>query len=328
MPIVLSDEEIRQSITMADAIDAIEAACREQAAGTAISVERRVMWLPNGWMRLMPAALVTSGVIGYKEFHLSGNGVRYAVHLFDYQTGEALVSMDGSYLTALRTGAAAGVGVKYLAPTGATTLGIIGSGAEARTELEAVQAVRPLRCAKVYSRTPERRERFAREMGARLGVEIIPVETPQQAIADVEMLVVATNTDGTGPALFGEWLRPGLHINSIGSTLKTQREIDPAVWAAADRIAVDTRHVLDESGDGIAAREANAIDESKVAELHDIVAGKVPGRTGAHQTTLYKSVGLGLHDVAVAFRIYQQARQHSLGRQVPDYQSIKPSAGR
>jgi ornithine cyclodeaminase/alanine dehydrogenase len=327
MPLVLRDHETRQALTMADAIAAIEDACREQAAGTAVAVERRVMWLPNGWMRLLPGALVGSGVMGYKAFHRTGPSVRYAVHLFDSASGEAIAFMDGSYITAVRTGAAAGVAVKHLAPVAAAALGVIGSGSEARTQVEAVGAVRPLRRAKVYSPNPQRRERFAREMGERLGIEIHAVDEPQKAIEDVEILVVATNTGGTGPALLGRWLRKGLHINSIGSTLRDQREIDPAVWAFADRIVIDSRHVLEESGDGIAAREANAIDERKVTELHEVVAGKMPGRTLGDQTTLYKSVGLGLHDVAVAFRIYRQARARGLGRHVEDFQAVISAAG-
>jgi len=327
MPLVLRDDEIRQALTMVDAVGAIEDACREQAAGTAIAVERRVMWLPNGWMRLMPGALVGSGVMGYKAFHRTGASVRYAVHLFDYASGEAIAIIDGWYVTAVRTGAAAGVAVKHLAPAAAASLGVIGSGAEARTQVEAVGAVRPLRRAKVYSRDPRRRERFAREMSEHLGVEFQAVDQPEKAIDGVEILVAATNTGGTGPALFGRWLHKGLHVNSIGSTLKDQREIDPAVWAFADRIVIDSRHVLDESGDGIAAREANAIDEGKVAELHEVVAGTRPGRTGADQMTLYKSVGLGLHDVAVAFRIYRQARARGLGRHVEDFQAVVPASG-
>jgi alanine dehydrogenase len=327
MPLVLGDQETRQALTMADAISAIEDACREQVAGTAVAVERRVMWLPNGWMRLMPGALIGSGVMGYKAFHRTGSSVRYAVHLFDYTTGEAIALMDGSYITAVRTGAAAGVAVKYLAPASATALGVIGSGSEARAQVDAVGAVRRLRRANVYSRNPERRERFAREMGERLGIEMHAVDTPHKAIEDADVLVVATNTAGSGPALLGRWLQKGLHINSIGSTLKDQREIDPEVWALADRIVIDSRHVLEESGDGIAAREADAIRESKVAELHEVVAGTSPGRTEAAQTTLYKSVGLGLHDVAVAFRIYRQAQARGLGHYLDDFQAVIPAAG-
>jgi alanine dehydrogenase len=331
MPLVLDEAEVRQALGMADAVAAIEAACREQAAGQALTADRVNLRVPNGWLRLMPAALLGSNVLGYKEFHLTRTveapdqlaHVRYAFHLFDYARGHCLAMIDANYLTATRTGAAAGVAARYLAPEDAAVVGLIGSGAEARTQLEAMCAVRPIRRAIVYSRSAERRERFAREMGAQLGLEIVAVPEPQQASAAADILVAATNTAGTGPALFGSWLRRGSHVSSIGSTLPTQREIDPAVWAFADRIVLDTRRVLEESGDALAAREARAIDEARIAELPEVVMGTAAGRTSAEQTTLYKSVGTALQDVAVAYWAYERARARGLGRALPDYQSVK-----
>ncbi|HEY7066551.1 MAG TPA: ornithine cyclodeaminase family protein [Chloroflexota bacterium] len=330
-PLVLNEADVRQSLSMADAIAAIEAACHEQAAGDVVYADRVNLRLPNGWMRLMPAGLLASGVIGYKEFHLLRSveapeqlaEVRYAFHLIDAVTGRLLAMLDANYLTATRTGAAAGVATKYLALPEASRVGIIGSGAEASTQIDAVAAVRPVEQVKVYSRSPERRERFAREVGRRLGVASVAVDTPRAAIADADILVVATNTAGTGVALQGSWLHRSLHVNSIGSTLPTQREIDPAVWAFADRIVLDTRRLLDESGDALAAREAGALDERKIAELQDVVTQRAPGRASDGETTLYKSVGTAVQDVAVAFRAYQQARERGLGREVPDYQSVK-----
>jgi ornithine cyclodeaminase/alanine dehydrogenase len=202
-------------------------------------------------------------------------------------------------------------------------VGVIGSGAEARSQLEAVAAVRPVEQVTVYSRSPERRERFAREMSALLGCAVAHVDQPERTIAAADILIVATNTGGAGPALFGRWLRPGLHVVSIGSTLPSQREIDPEVWSAADRIVVDTRRLLSESGDGIAAVEAGAVTPEAVIELQDVVAGKASGRGSAAETTLYKSVGTALQDVAVAHRAYQAARARGLGRELPDFESVK-----
>jgi alanine dehydrogenase len=330
-PLVLNDADVRQSLPMVDAVAAIEAACHEQVAGDAVYAERVNFRLPNGWMRLMPAGLLASGVIGYKEFHLICSAeapaevaeVRYAFHLFDAISGRLLAMLDANYLTATRTGAAAGVATRYLAPADASRVGIIGSGAEASTQIDAVAAVRPVKQVRVYSRGAERRERFAREVGERHGIASVAVDSPRAAIADAEILIVATNTAGTGVALEGSWLHRGLHVSSIGSTLATQREIDPAVWEFADRIVLDTRRLLDESGDALAAREAGAVDERKIAELQDVVTQRAPGRESAGETTLYKSVGTALQDVAVAYRAYQQARARGVGREVPDYQSVK-----
>jgi ornithine cyclodeaminase/alanine dehydrogenase len=331
MALVLSHEDVRKCVGMADAVAAIESMCQAQAAGTALLAERVNLRLPNGWMRLMPGALVASGVLGYKEFHLTRIAeatahVRYAYHLFDYHSGELIAMMDADYLTFVRTAAASGAAIKRLAREEATALGIIGSGAEARSHVEAAAAVRSIRSAKVFSRDPARRQRFADEMSRQLRIDITPVDRPEKAIEGADILLVATNTAGTGPALAASSLknaRKGLHINSIGSTLPTQRELEPGVFSFAERIVLDSRRVLTESGDGIAAAQAGTIDAAKVAELHEVVAGGARGRASAAETTLYKSIGTGLQDVAVAHAAYRQALARGLGRKMEGFQSVK-----
>ena len=324
MTLVLDEAQVRQVLEMPDAITAMEALCREEAAGQTISAERIHLRLPRGFLRILPGVLTQSGVMGYKAFHTNGHGVRYAIHLFDFETGAPLAMMDANYVTAIRTGAMAGVALKYLSPADATRVGIIGSGAEARSELAALMAVRPgIRSGRVFSPRPERREAFAKEMSATYGLDLTAVEQPQRAIDGAEILLVATGTRGGGVALEGAWLHAGLHINSIGSTAPEQREIDPEVWRRADRIALDTHRLLHESGDALAAEEAGALDRAKIVELHQIVAGQAAGREGAGQTTLYKSVGTGLQDIAAAGRIYQRARDQGLGSEMPDFQTAK-----
>ncbi len=332
MALLLSHEDVRQCVGMSDAVAAIESMCQAQAAGTALAADRVNLRLPNGWMRLMPGALVASGVLGYKEFHLTRIAeatahVRYAYHLFDYHSGELLAMMDADYLTFVRTAAASGAAIKRMAREEATALGIIGSGAEARSHLEAAAAVRSVRGAKVFSRDPARRQRFADEMSRQLRIDVTPVDRPEKAIEGADILLVATNTAGTGPALAAQSLassaRKGLHINSIGSTLPAQRELEPGVWSFADRIVLDSRRLLTESGDGIAATQAGTIDTAKVSELHEVVAGGARGRASAAETTLYKSIGTGLQDVAVAHAAYRQALTRGLGRRIEGFQSVK-----
>lgn len=239
MVLVLADRDVRQCVNMAEAIEAIESMCRDQAEGKALVAGRVNLALPNGWIRLMPGALISSRVLGYKEFHLTHVAdapsptahVRYAYHLFDYESGGLLAMMDADYITFMRTAAASGAAIKQLARKDAAVVGVIGSGAEARSHLEATVAVRPVRRAKVFSRQPSRRERFADEMSKRLNIEIAPVERVEAAIQGADILVVGTNTAGTGPALEAQSLKSttcaGLHINSIGSTLPAQRELEP-----------------------------------------------------------------------------------------------------
>jgi alanine dehydrogenase len=330
--LVLSSDEVHECVSMPDAIGAIEDMCRAQAAGTALGGERLTLKLPNGWMRLMPGALVESGVVGYKEFHLTRIAdteahVRYAYHLFDYQSGEPLAMMDAEYLTFVRTAAASGAAIKRLAREDAATLGVIGSGSEARSHVEAAAAVRRIRRGRVFSRDAGRRQRFAAEMSERFGIDMIAVDRQEKAVEGVDILLVATNTAGKGAALEGKALagsaQKGLHINSIGSTLPTQRELEPGVWSFADRIVLDSRRLLTESGDAIAATKAGTIDQAKLAELHEVVAGSARGRASRDETTLYKSIGHGLQDVAVAHLAYRQALARGKGRKLESFQSLK-----
>lgn len=335
MALVLTYDDVRQCITMADAIKAIEGMCQEQAAGSALFSERINFKLPNGWMRLMPGALLTSGVFGYKEFHLNAVAgsqppeaqVRYAFHLFEYQTGELLATMDANFMTSIRTGAASGVAMKHMARPDAAVLGVIGSGSEARSHVRAAAAVRDIKKVIVFSRSAERRNKFAQDVGKQMSIEVVPTDNIQDTIDQADILLVATNTGGVGPALLGEQLSSrsgqGLHINSVGSTLPTQRELDPAVWSFSDRIVLDFRRLLDEGGDGIAASKAGAVAAEKVAELHEVVSGRTVGRRSQTETTLYKSIGTGLQDVAVAAMVYRQALTRGLGRSMEPCQSVK-----
>lgn len=308
---------------MPGAIDAMESLCAEEAAGQTFSADRIHLRLPRGFVRILPGVLAESGFMGYKAFHVAGHGVRYAVHLFDCETGAPLAMMDASYITAIRTGAMGGVALKYLSSPEAARVAVIGSGAEARSQMAALMTVRPsIRWGKVFSPRPDRRQTFADEMSDVYGLEMAAVGSAQEAIEGAEILLVATGTGG-GIALEGAWLHPALHINSIGSTAPEQREIDPAVWRRADRVAIDTNRLLHESGDALAAEKAGALERSRIVELHQVVAGRVEGRRDREQVTLYKSVGTGLQDVAAAARVYRAARTGGLGTEITDFLSAR-----
>jgi len=321
MTLTLNDAEVRQSLDMAGAIQAMEDLCKEEADGQTLSADRIHIRLARGFFRILPGVLLRTGVLGYKEFHSGSQGMRYSIHLFDLASGEALASLDAKYVTAIRTGAMAGVALKYLSSPSATRVAVIGSGAEARTEVGALMAVRSeITEVRVFSPTPDHRVGFARAMSETYGIEFLPVATPQEAIEGAEILLCATGARND-MALRGEWLHSGLHINSIGSTAPEQREIDPDVWRVADRIVLDTRRLLHESGDALAAKDDGAVVDSKIVELNQVVGGMTAGRTTAHEVTLYKSVGTGLQDVAAAYRIYQASKELGLGTEVRDFVS-------
>jgi len=225
--------------------------------------------------------------------------------------------LEADYLGQMRTGAASGIATKYMARADATTAGIIGTGLQARTQLEAIAAVRQLSSVRAYSRNPERRAQFAREMTERLQLPVYPAGSAEEAVREAEIVVTATNS--STPVLLGRWLAPGTHVNAIGANFPQKRELDEEAVRRAGIIAVDSREqAMLESGDLLAAfggLEASAW--MVVRELADIVAGRVPGRTDARQVTLFKSNGVAVEDVAVAARVVELAQERGLGTRLP-----------
>jgi len=325
--LILTNSDVERASDIAAQIDVIEAGLREEANGTVDLPPRLNLATTTGFFRVMPAVMRDSGLMGYKVFHGSvQHGVRYLIAIYDEKEGRLLALMDAAYLTAARTGATTGVATKYLALQNAATVGVIGSGLEATTNLEAVCAVRPIQSGKVFSPTPANCERFAARMSDRLGIRLEAVATPEQAVADVDVVVVATNTTGVGDliAYRGRWMTAGQHVNSIGSTGLQLREIDPETFARADCIVTDSRMQLEaESGDLHAARQAGTYDRSKVTELKQVVAGRTPGRTEPDETTLFKSVGTAIQDVAAGFAVYQEAVRQGFGQDAGDFLELK-----
>ncbi len=316
----LAHADVVAAVRMVDAIDAVALGCKMSEAGNLVVGERQNLRFTGGWIRLMPAAMLQSGVFGYKEFHLIADAehdeprarVRYFVHLFDLTDGRPLAVVDANYLTALRTGAAAAVATARMAAPESSTLAVIGSGGEARTQVEGALAVLPITSIRVFSPRAESRERFATELADRFGIEVLPVADPRTAVRGADVVIAATLTDGQ-PALEGAWLEPGQHVASIGSTMPEQREIDPEVWRRATQTVVDTRQVLVESGDALVAAAEHAIDEGSVGDLVDLVVGRVSGRTSRDEITLYKSVGTGMQDLVVAELAYRRAKEKGIG---------------
>ncbi|MEP9380758.1 ornithine cyclodeaminase family protein [Nocardioides sp. KR10-350] len=334
MTVILDQALVPGLISMPEAIDALESAYRSLARGRAVEAERSNLVLPNGWLRTMSAALLDEGIAGYKEFHRFRGVSRYAYHLFDLETGEQLAVMDGRHLTALRTGACGGLAAREMAPESAPVVGVIGSGLEARAQVDALVAVRDVRRIQVFSPTPRRREEFCAHVAdsTKGAVSAVPIDAAEQAVEGADVLIVATNTAGRGPAMSGLWLTGGrLHINSVGSTLPDQRELDEDVWPRVDRVVIDSPDVLVESGDVIAARAAGTFDPERVVPLGDVLIGDVligeVGSRAATGVTLYKSVGSAVQDIAIAARIYRRAISAGLDLpEVAPFQSVRTVA--
>jgi ornithine cyclodeaminase/alanine dehydrogenase-like protein (mu-crystallin family) len=226
----------------------------------------------------------------------------------------ALIEADA--LGQLRTGAASGVATKYLANAGARTLGIVGTGYQARTQLEAVAAVRRLERVRAFGRDPERREKFCREMSERIGISVQPASSGEEAITDADIIITAT--PATKVVLVGTWLAPGMHINAMGANWAQKRELDAAAVSRATKIVVDSvEQARMEAGDLILAFGEDESRWSAVQELSDIVAGKRPGRNKADEITLFKSNGIATWDLAAAIRVYEMAIAQGRGKPIP-----------
>ncbi|MFE3769476.1 ornithine cyclodeaminase family protein [Streptomyces sp. NPDC059122] len=325
--LLLSDDEVRRSCDMAAIVDAVEAALGE-APGPQLALPPRSNLAVEGtFFKVMPAIMPKAGVLGLKMFHGSfERGVRYLVVLCDIGSGAVLAMLDADHLTAARTGATSGVATRHLAREDATTVGVLGAGVEAETNLAAVAAVRSIERAKVFSPRPFRREAFAERMGAALDIEVVPVDTAQAAIAGTDVVVAATHTGADGPvALRGEWIEPGQHIVSIGSTMPSRREVDVPTFTRADAVVFDVGAdvVAAESGDVIAWRELDAQAVSAVPTLTELLRAEVPGRRRADDITVFKSIGAATQDLAAAVAVYERARALKTGTPVRSVADLK-----
>jgi ornithine cyclodeaminase/alanine dehydrogenase-like protein (mu-crystallin family) len=218
---------------------------------------------------------------------------------------------------ALRTGAASGIATKYLANSGAATLGVVGSGRQARTQVEAVCSVRPIRSVKVYSPTAAHCEKFCRDIATAFKVVATPVASAELAVRESAIVVSATTAEV--PVVCGRWLAQGAHINAIGANYEHRRELDrDAVLAASVIVADDVEQVRYESTDLAIPVKQGALSWERVVSLGDIVAGKVAGRSLVTDITLFKSLGVAIEDVALAARAYEMALAQGVGQTLPD----------
>jgi ornithine cyclodeaminase/alanine dehydrogenase len=323
MSLLVSDADVRQAMSYPDLADSIEAALKFQSEGAAVVPARMNLEHGGIWLRVMPAIVPTANVMGLKVFHgVPGGGARYLVLLYAMDAGTMLAAVDASYLTAARTAATSAVASRYLAPAGAVRLGVIGSGLEAQAHCQALAAIGDVTAIKVFSPNEGRRLVFAERIRALLNVPVTVCGRPQDAVSDVEHVVVATNT---GPSMAvacrTAWLSAGQHVTSIGSTNVRLREMDTDIFRRADLVILDAEpdQMAEESGDLIQFRaEGGALEPPRIQTLSDLIGGTGPGREHDRQLTLYKSVGTALQDVIAADLLYRRARELGLGTEVPE----------
>ena len=316
MALLLKEHHVFELLDMPTAIAAVEQALSDQAEGAATNRPRYRVATPTSQLHVMAAGDRSMGVYGLKVYTASRKGARFLVLLYESETGDLLAMVEADRLGQMRTGAASGVATKYMARSDAATVGIFGTGWQAESQSMAVCAVRAIKSIKVYSRSQERRESFARKMTALLKVEVAPVDTPEEAVVDQSIIITATTS--REPVFDGKLVSPGAHINAVGSNFLSKSEIDVETIRRAAIIAVDSiEQSKIEAGDLMPAVERGVIQWESVTELGRIVAGHVRGRASDDDITIFKSNGIALEDIAVALEVYNRARERGLGEEVP-----------
>jgi ornithine cyclodeaminase/alanine dehydrogenase-like protein (mu-crystallin family) len=314
MPLFLSEEDVREFLPMERAIERVEASFRAQHHG-AVNRPRQRILLPGLSFHYMAASLPEENLLGIKIYTVTRDAFRFVVLLFDRESGDCLALIEADTLGRLRTGAASGVATKFLARPEASRVGLIGTGRQARTQLEAIAQVRPIESARAFSRDEQRRSEFCREMSETLRIGVEPAESAEAAARFADIVVTATSS--AEPVLRGEWLSPGAHVNAIGANHANRREVDDTLLESSSLIAVDSLDQAQiEAGDLIQGLAALGRDWGEVIELHQVVAGPRPGRRSAEEITLFKSCGIALWDVAAAGFVYRQAREKSRGSSI------------
>lgn len=312
MVLFLGEEDVRQILTMSDAVKVLEETFRQQGLGNIINQPRQRIRTEVSMLHYLAGALPHLGVMGYKAYTTSRTGVKFRVFLHDLETGELLSIMDGNYMGMMRTGAVSGVATKYMAREDMGRVGIYGAGWQARGQLLAAASVRNVKKISVYSRNAAGREAFSKEMEKLLRVTVTPVGTPEEAMRDADCVI--TSTTAFEPVFKGDWLRKGMHINAIGGNFLFKREIDEKTVRSADIIVAESlEQSRMEAGEFLPLIEKGMLRWSQLVELGDVVAGKVKGRATDEDITLFKSLGIAVEDIAVAAHVYKVAKGAGIG---------------
>jgi len=317
----INESEVKSVFTMPLAVEAVEKISLRQAAGEVLVHPRRRFELPRGvFFHHMAAADITGGFVATKQYTYVGGKLKFIVSLFSMESGDLLALIEADVLGQMRTGAASGVATKYLARKDAMSAAIIGTGGQARTQLEAIAVARKFTTVKVYGRDLERREKFANDMSAKLGISVKAAASSSEATMGAA--VICTATSSSEAVLDAESVAPGVHINAIGANHMRKRELDAATVARCTRIFVDSiEQSKQEAGDLVLGFAGHEQRWDTVRELSSLVAGICPGRTEEDQITLFKSNGIAAWDLAAAVCIYRLAREQKLGRELSLWQS-------
>lgn len=324
MPLILTEHDVRAVLPMPDLIGAMQSVLVAYSEGRTQQPLRTVLDVGShqAFFGVMPAFLPDVPALGTKLVTVFGGNPAAGlpshlatIVLLDPRTGALLALVDGRFITEARTAAVSAVATRLLARPGAATLAIIGSGVQARSHLEALACVTPLRDVRVWSPSAAHRERFASEMREHTRATITASTSAEAAVADADLVVLATSS--RAPVVRSEWIANGTHICAVGACRPDQREMEGTLVGRA-RVIVDSRTgALAEAGDIVLAIRDGQFSADQIAgELGDVATGRVEARQSGEQVTLFKSLGMAVEDVAAAHLAYERASERGLGRGV------------
>ena len=307
----ITEAEVNDMLDMNLALEALDEVFRARSAGEVRNEPRHRLSAGNGSMNFMAATWPEKGWAGHKSY-VNGD---FRVTLYG-TNGEGLLALIGAgRLGQIRTGAASGIATKYMARENASSVGIIGSGYQAQTQLEAVCAVRDIKDVKVFSRTAEKREKFASLMRERLGVNVVAVDSKEAAAEGMDVLVAVTSS--VEPVITGDMVEPGMHINAAGNNSWMKSELDTAAIVKADLVACDDiDQTKIECGELMRAVEVGHFAWESMVQLDQIVGGLRTARNADTDTTLFESQGVAFEDLAVCGRLYELALERGVGTEL------------
>ena len=315
MTLFLRDQEVAQCVTMEAMLGAIENMQHRYGHGEAYNLGRRKIIADTGMLSVMGGGLFYEGVLGVKTYTVVRGSYSFQVSLYDAATGKLLCYTQANRLGQLRTGATTGVAVKHLAKKGALQVGIIGTGGQAPTQLQAVASVRGISGVKAFSRNADRRNEFAARMSDSLGAGVQAAGSNEEAVRDCDLVIGIAAT--AEPVVKGEWLNPGVTVIGAGPTTWRVSEVDDETLTRADKLFVDSLDQAPiEAGDIAAAVDKGLLNWSQLHELRHAVSGTLTGRDNESQIVYAKLMGTGVADVAAAKLAYDSAREQGLGTEM------------
>ncbi len=316
MAIYLTEADVDRLLDMELAVDALDEAFKARAVGEVTNTARSRMPIGGGSYNLMAASWPAKGVVGHKSYTAGPGGARFHVAIFSTNGDGLLAMIEASRLGQVRTGAASGLATRYLANGGPISVGMIGSGYQAETQLEAIASCCDVTSAKVFSRREESRDRFAAAASERLGIAVAAAGSREECAEGVQVLVAVTSS--VDPVITGDMLSAGMHVNAAGNNSWLKRELDTSAVVKCDVVVVDdVDQAKIECGELMRAAEIGRFSWDEAIPIHAVAGGGHRGRTDSSQITLFESQGLALEDLAVGERLYRMALEQGIGVRLP-----------